>query len=147
MTILLDKSNASTNPTSLLWCSWFMMLISRMISSRDEPLPLELSRMYLAACTFCDERSVTFLTTPNFPLVVKKKRKEKKIKMKEELWFLCSSMADPSNSYLFSMNFSLVLVQTLTYHDHENSGLSKCSTSLNKHFLFKNSLIIHKSIK
>lgn len=46
-----------------------MMLISRMISSREEPLPLEPSRMYLAAYTFLEERSVTFFTTPNFPLL------------------------------------------------------------------------------
>ena len=68
MTICLDMSNASTNPTSLLWCSSFMMCISRIISSRDEPLPLEPSRMYLAAYIFLEDRSVTLFTTPNFPL-------------------------------------------------------------------------------
>lgn len=68
MTIFLDVSNASINPTSLLWCSLFMISISRTMSSRDEPLPAVLSRMCLAANVVFEERSVTLFTTPNFPL-------------------------------------------------------------------------------
>ena len=44
--------------------------------------------MYLAAYALCEERSVTFFTTPNLPLVVKKVEEKKMTSEKQNYEFL-----------------------------------------------------------
>ena len=119
MTIFLDVSNASINPTSLLWCSLFMISISRTMSSRDEPLPAVLSLMCLAANVVFEERSVTLFTTPNFPLFDEKLDFRCHGTKKITCSWLCYILTNPS----VSGNDFLVVVESSRYSGRQTIPL------------------------